>query len=299
MTPTGNTASRFRLRLAALLFGCAAACTATTIDLDEAHAWSPAAGWLDWRGHGNQGAVMGRYVCEGFVWAPNIGWIHLGNGLPADGIHYANHGPDTGLNVFEDYRLRGLAWNGATGWIHFEEQGNPRIDPLTGRLFGYAWSPNLGWINLQGGPGIRLRTRYLHPGRDSDNDGLPDAYELLLTNRLDVLHGDLDSDGDGVSDRDEYLAGTDPLDPASHFRILLHAREPEEGLIRLGFTSVPDRLYTVQLSTTGLEAGHFQPLSLHRAFAGDPGVATFRALADPGTPRHFIKVEARLPLSPP
>ena len=57
---------------------------------------------------------------------------------------------------------------------------------------------------------IPSRNAYLLLGtpKDSDLDGLTDAYELLIakTNPYNA-----DSDGDGISDSDEILAGTNPL----------------------------------------------------------------------------------------
>ena len=69
-------------------------------------------------------------------------------------------------------------------------------------------------------PGTRTRLD-LTLGLDSDNDGLPDAWEQLLidndrSGRLrtlaDVKPGD-DVDGDGLTNYQEYLLGTYALDP--------------------------------------------------------------------------------------
>ncbi|MGM0739721.1 MAG: Ig-like domain-containing protein, partial [Bacteroidota bacterium] len=46
-------------------------------------------------------------------------------------------------------------------------------------------------------------------GDDSDNDGMPDDWEMQYFSTLD-RDGTGDFDGDGISDLDEYLNGTDP-----------------------------------------------------------------------------------------
>ncbi|MBN2161803.1 MAG: DUF2961 domain-containing protein [Pontiellaceae bacterium] len=74
---------------------------------------------------------------------------------------------------------------------------------------------------------------------DSDNDRLPDAYELETFSSLDRVDGNLDTDEDGFSDWDEYICGTDPTDPASFFVVdSSHA-----------FHSRIGRLYTLLQST--------------------------------------------------
>jgi hypothetical protein len=43
----------------------------------------------------NHGAVIGDHVCSGFIWAANVGWINLGNGAPANQVHYRQRSPMT------------------------------------------------------------------------------------------------------------------------------------------------------------------------------------------------------------
>ncbi|MHB1306710.1 MAG: CotH kinase family protein, partial [Limisphaerales bacterium] len=78
---------------------------------------------------------------------------------------------------------------------------------------------------------------------DSDQDGMPDAWEE--TNRLDPQTDDagLDADGDGASNLAEYLAGTDPQDRASVLRLSVTSA-PGRPVI-LSFIGVAGREYRV------------------------------------------------------
>ena len=55
-------------------------------------------------------------------------------------------------------------------------------------------------------------------GGDSDNDGMPDDFEAkyAFLNPVDAADADADYDSDGFTNLEEYTAGTDPSDPASH-----------------------------------------------------------------------------------
>lgn len=56
------------------------------------------------------------------------------------------------------------------------------------------------------------------PEMDSDGNGLPDAWELEHFGRIGV-DPQADPDGDGTNNLMEYLAGTDPNDSLSVFRL--------------------------------------------------------------------------------
>jgi hypothetical protein len=135
-----STVVRFALAsLAAIAFA------ATTINSPNQFAWGGNFGWINWRdaNRGAEGAVIGEFVCSGWLWAPNVGWIHLGDGTPANGIRYSNsNGADFGVNHDGTGGLRGLAYGANVGWIRFEARGDPRFDGTTGQMSGHAWSAN-------------------------------------------------------------------------------------------------------------------------------------------------------------
>ena len=56
---------------------------------------------------------------------------------------------------------------------------------------------------------------------DTDADGLPDFWEMNYTGSTTNMSATADPDGDGMINRDEYVAGTDPLDPLSVLKLTL------------------------------------------------------------------------------
>lgn len=78
---------------------------------------------------------------------------------------------------------------------------------------------------------------------DSDGDGMPDWWEIANGLNPLLVDGDLDSDHDGFSNRQEYLAGTHPLDPASRFAF--QSVVVTNGAVELEFSASAHRSYTI------------------------------------------------------
>lgn len=94
---------------------------------------------------------------------------------------------------------------------------------------------------------------------DTDSDGLPDGWEVGIGfNPLSAVGrdgGGGDPDGDGFTNRQEYLAGTEPLDRASALRMTA-ARQA--GRLRIVWTAVPGRSYLLEYANS--VEGTFTPL---------------------------------------
>src|SRR5208283_2304682 len=216
----------------------------TTIDNVNRYAYGANVGWMDWTGDTANGAVIGDYVCAGYIYAANVGWINLGSGSPTNGIRYQNlDASDFGVNHDGLGNLRGYAWGANIGWINFENTGTPTVDLRTGKFSGYVYSANCGWISLSNAVAY-VQTDSFDPGALAP-DGLPIAWLLANFGKTNV-DANADPDGDGQSNQQEYLAGTNPNDAGDYLRITAESFSSGGTVASLTWSSVPTRFYYLQ-----------------------------------------------------
>jgi len=105
-------------------------------------------------------------------------------------------------------------------------------------------------------------TLTVSPGlADGDADGMADGWETENFGSTEAGLPGLDSDGDGVPNLDEFVAGTQPTNAASFFRI------EQVNAAGLFWTAVPGRIYAVERTSdlrqpfspiaTGLTVGSY------------------------------------------
>ena len=87
---------------------------------------------------------------------------------------------------------------------------------------------------------------------DSDGDGIPDWWMMKYFGHPTGQAGDnslasSDADGDGMSNLQEYLAGTDPTNPNSVFRLAV--APAANNNINLFWPAVPGKSYQIQYKT--------------------------------------------------
>jgi len=197
--------------------------------------------------------------------------IELTNGDGRFNYKVVTRGPD-GFSLIDQ-----------TEWIPFDA-GNPAVDTAVFGLGGFPTRDDGQPIEVMvhrsaaavGGfsPAHPLRALVLHhfnpferrfeivkldlDNEDTDGDGLRDVWEIEQFQDLVTADSTGDRDGDGSADLMETLAGTDPDDATSLFKILSASAVSGNG-VAVRWTSVAGKSYTLERSTN-LETGSFTPI---------------------------------------
>jgi len=156
------------------------------------------------------------------------------SGAPVAQVHVDPNGPMT-------YDLRGIP--GSVNGSHYgvlaflDQNGNDRLDAY--ESYGFVANPDAPrfwplWMTLNESI-VGQQIRIMH--RDTDNDLLPDAWEMQHCGNLTDMGTGTDFDGDLLVDTDELNFGTNPNNQDSDGDGLDDKREAEGGM---GGPSNPD-----------------------------------------------------------
>jgi hypothetical protein len=105
--------------------------------------------------------------------------------------------------------------------------------------FATAGNDPTNWTAAEPTPGA-----VTSPALDSDNDGMPDAWEVDKGfDPFESSDAYADADSDGSSNLSEYLSGTDPLDARNALR--LEASQAGSRVL-LRFQALANRTYTIE-----------------------------------------------------
>jgi len=279
-----------------LLAVCSTHAASSTIDPAHKDAYGANIGWIDALADTANGAVIGQSYCSGYLYSANCGWISLGSGTPANGWQYSNTtSTDWGVNHDGEGKLSGYAYGANIGWINFEQvQGVPQIDLLTGNLSGSIGSATCGWISLSNAQAF-VRTQSLDAGPDTDEDGIPDAWEQQKVQNLTTLSGEgHDAELDGVSDVKEAMADTNPMDILEFFKITDFRQNSSSN--QLTWTIQPTRLYRIEQSAVLGTGASWSDSGLGQISPGS-GVEVTQDVEAPSSASRFYRIKAVVPLS--
>ena len=134
---------------------------------------------------------------------------------------------------------------------------------------------------------------YSAASRDSDGDGMTDAFEwsngLNPLSRADRLH---DEDRDGVDNVGEYVGGTDPLDADSYLFVEADVTNGVPAGLILSWSGVAQRRYRVDFTTNDLRQPAWAPLV---PFTNLSGSGLIVVTDTNSGPQRFYRVRATLP----
>jgi len=190
----------------------------------------------------------------------------------------------------------GATWSWQAGLGHFTTAGEGRCRPTLVRVGDKAFifykdntAKGTSLAILQARPAPAAKSSRDEPAPPPDS--LAATYTSWAATHLPAANRtpNDDPDRDGVSNLDEFVADTNPTDPASRFT--LQAITTDTGAT-ITFPSSANRRYTLQY-TDDLLHGSWQDAPTHRAL---PGAGTSMSLSAPSpTPSRLYRLQVTIP----
>jgi glucose/arabinose dehydrogenase len=178
-------------------------------------------------------------------------------------------------------------------------------DECGGQIYGIATNSTGAWVNtFTNSTGFTITTfgedqagelyfsQYATAGaiyriiwKDSDGDGLPDDWEQQYFGSVTGAAPGDDPDGDGFSNLEEFLAGTDPTNPASALRI--NAVIPTGSDFVINYNAVANKKYELQF-TADLLSSNWTGIATNTVLAN--GTAQFTDTGATSSSNRFYRV---------
>ena len=181
-----------------------------------------------------------RFYSVGDWGAPSVACAYE---APNDGMSLSNTATITNSLAFDfpDGRVRFLMRRAVGGYV------------MTGGIvlaqydYGSSNAAVLAQVNIRAGrltPVTVIRA-------DTDEDAMPDAWEMACFGGLGTASEESDFDQDSLLDVEEYLAGSDPTNRWSRFCVSGDFQTP--GMFLLNWSGLSNREYAISRSTNLLE----------------------------------------------
>jgi hypothetical protein len=191
---------------------------------------------------GHVSYVVFHYVLFSLDTAPRPGWLIDDVSV---GVETVVPGTLEITNTLAQARftITGPTTRSGRGFLYLDTNAPPGDYVITFSAVTNYVTPPAQTNTLASRGTLRVEGRYGFP--DVNHNGISDLWERRYLGEVAASHPpDTDTDHDGMSDLAEFLAGTDPTNPASSLRLLQPAVQPD-GAVVLRWTTVVDHQYRI------------------------------------------------------
>jgi rhamnogalacturonan endolyase len=227
------------------------------------------------------GTIAGSVSCDGIL-APN-GILSVGNGLSTSAttsIQFDLSNNSDRINISGNLSLAG----------RIEVSAMPGISSGTYPLMSYSGTLTTDAVQLVTTPGdFTCQLDFSTPGFVNavitSTLSAFEQWQILHFSSMDnpLAQAEEDPDDDGQNNRTEFIAGTNPQNSLSFFKVEISAATG--GAFLLAWPSIPGKNYTIQQSTT-LDSGW----QLFHSLTGSPGTSTTHLIPAPNMGKRFFRV---------